>query len=471
MKRLNIRWKLTLWYAGVLATVLTVFSGVVYFVMRHQLLSRIDQGLNEELADVLSEVNRAKDSASLLEWLHRRFAHHEGFDFEITDASDQRVFANPRLAERSLSFAEESPPTTTPRYETLNVTSAGNWRIISTVAASPDGPLTVRIGRPLASFEHEMHELLLTFLLTGPLTLLVAVGGGYVLARRALQPVQIMTETANHITADRLHERVAVDNPHDELGTLATTLNGMIERLERSFTEMQRFTADAAHELRTPLAVMRSEAEVALRSARSPEEYSRVLGNLLEETNRLSTMADQLLFLCRQDAGLQPSIYETVPMADLLAEVVSNMQLVAQEVGVDLVLDENQQWRLTGDSRQLRRVFYNLLDNAIKYTGSGGKVSVTSRAGNGMRTVAIADTGTGIPPEHLPRIFDRFYRVDPSRSGDTNGAGLGLSICRSAVRSMGGEIQVESRLGIGTTVTVRFPEQPMFENAPTQGNE
>lgn len=245
----------------------------------------------------------------------------------------------------------------------------------------------------------------------------------------------------------------------------------MIERLERSFTEMQRFTADAAHQLRTPLAVMRNEAEVALRSARSPEEYSRVLENLLEETNRLATMADQLLFLCRQDAGLQPRVHETVPMADLLAEVVSNMQLVAQEQNVNLVLEENQQWRLVGDSRQLRRVFYNLLDNAIKYTGAGGKVTVISRAGNGMRTVAVADTGIGIPPEHLPRIFDRFYRVDPSRSSETNGAGLGLSICRSAIRNMGGEIEVESRLDLGTTVTVRFPGDPVFENAPVQGSE
>ncbi len=456
MRRLSIRWKLTLWYGGVLAAVLMLFSGIVYTVMRHQLLGRIDQGLDEELADVLSEVRRHNDSATLLEWLNRRFAHHEGFDFEIADLGGQRFFTNPRLVEKSLSFADVSTAGDKPRHETLQAGSAGHWRIISMQASGPDGPLTVRVGRSLASFEHESQELLFTFIVTGPLTLLIAVSGGYVLARRALGPVQAMTQTARQISADRLHERINVDNPHDEMGTLAETLNEMIERLERSFTEMRRFTADAAHELRTPLAVIRNEVEVALRSSRRAEEYCCVLENLLEETNRLSVMADQLLFLCRQDAGLQPSTGEAVAMSDLLADVVSNMQLLAQEKEVVLAFDEDQPCEFQGDSRQLRRVFYNLLDNAIKYTPSGGKVSVASRRGNGHLTVTIADTGIGIPLVHLPRIFDRFYRVDQARSGDANGAGLGLSICQSIVRSIGGQIQVDSKVGIGTKITIRL---------------
>ncbi|MEX0702976.1 MAG: heavy metal sensor histidine kinase [Planctomycetales bacterium] len=479
MKRPTIRWKLTLWYAGVLAVVLTLFSGVVYFTMRHQLLGRIDQGLDEELADVLSEVDRAGDSAGMLKWLHRRFAHHEGFDFEITDAHGRRVFVNPRLVERGLSFAPASTAGSTrsspagstsqdaeaPRLETRNVGSAG-WRIVTVEARGPDGPLTVRVARSLASFEHEMRELLLTFLLVAPLTLLAAVGGGYVLADRALRPVQEMSRTARRITADRLHERIAVDNPHDELGTLAVTLNEMIERLERSFTEMQRFTADAAHELRTPLAVIRNEAEVALRSARSPEEYCRVLENLLEETDRLSTMADQLLFLCRQDAGLQPKANGSVPMAELLADVVSNMQLVAQDKRVVLSLQEDEPCLLTGDGRQLRRLFYNLLDNAIKYTSAGGRVSVTSRREADSLIVVVADTGIGIPVEHLPRIFDRFYRIDPARSDELDGAGLGLSICCSIVRGMGGKISVESAVGRGTKFTVRLELPEASETQP-----
>src|SRR5207247_7584402 len=174
-------------------------------------------------------------------------------------------------------------------------------------------------------------------------------------ARRALQPVQSMAQTARQISAERLNQRLPVVNPDDELGSLAETLNHMIAGLGRSFTEMQRFTADAAHELRTPLAVIRNEAEVALRSPRTAAEYSHVLENLLEETNRLSHMADQLLFLCRQDAGLLPTGREAVAVDDLLREVVGNMQLVASEKGVTLSLEENSPCQLPGDRGQLRR--------------------------------------------------------------------------------------------------------------------
>lgn len=470
MKRLSIRWKLTLWYGGVLAVVLTLFSGVVYTVMRHQLLGRIDQGLDEELADVLSEVRRHNDSATLLEWLNRRFARHEGFDFEITDSGGERFFANPRLIERSLSFAGVSGAEPSPRLQTVQVDSEGRWRVIAVRADGPEGALTVKVGRSLAAFEHESRELLATFLLTGPLTLLIAVGGGYFLARRALAPVHAITQTARRISADRLSERISVENPDDELGTLAETLNGMIERLERSFTEMRRFTADAAHELRTPLAVIRNEVEVSLRSPRSSEEYCRVLENLLEETNRLSTMADQLLFLSRQDAGLQYRADEEIEMSGLLAEVVNNMQLLAQEKDVRLIFedarpDPQADHRLKGDGRRLRRVFYNLLDNAIKYTPAGGEIRVTTRRDDGHLTVTISDTGAGIPPEHLPRIFERFYRADPARSGEVNGAGLGLSICRSVIRGMSGDISVDSTPGLGTAVTVRFPVSSCVQTA------
>jgi two-component system, OmpR family, heavy metal sensor histidine kinase CusS len=456
MNRLHIRWKLTLWYGGVLAVVLTLFSGSVYFVMRHQLLQRIDQGLHEELSDVMSEVKRATSSSGLLEWLNRRFAQHEGFDFEITKPDGQRFFVNPRLVERELSFSQPLA-TTTAKIESLSVGSAGRWRVVSINVDGPEGPLTVKVGRSLAAFEQESQELLFTFLLTGPVMLLIVVGGGYVLARRSLQPVQTMTQTAKQITAERLNQRINVDNPNDELGELAQTLNQMIEGLERSFTEMQRFTADAAHELRTPLAVIRNEAEVALRSPRSTEDYCRVLENLLEETIRLSNMADQLLFLSRQDAGLQVLKQESLAMDQLLAEVSANMQMVAQEKGVRLTLESNAPCQLAGDRTQLRRVFFNLLDNAIKYANASGQIVVSSQTNNGELTITITDTGIGIPPEHLPRLFDRFYRVDPARSGDESGAGLGLSICQSIVRSMGGRIQIESTVGKGTTVTISLP--------------
>lgn len=445
MKRLNIRWKMTLWYGGVLSVVLTIFGTVVYSMMRIHLLQRIDQGLNEELADVLSEVKRATTSEGLKDWLDRRFAAHAGFDFQITRPNGERFFFNPRLADDAWPLPSRNAVSSVPSFQTLPIQSKGQWRIVHVHVDGPDGSLTVQVGRSLAAFEHESSELLMTFLLAGPLTLLAAISGGYFLACRMLQPVQVMTKAAKQISADRLNERIAVSNPNDELGELAQTLNQMIERLESSFTEMQRFTADAAHELRTPLAIIRNEVEVALRQTRSGEEYSGVLENLLEDTNRLSQMAEQLLFLARQDTGLQRKMDETVELVDLLSGVVANMTPVARERQVSLVLEDNQPARLLGDSRQLRRVFYNLIDNAIKYTGAGGNIRVKSHVDDGTVTVVIADTGIGIPQEHVSRVFDRFYRVDPARSEEVNGAGLGLSICKSVVRSMGGKYRSKAR--------------------------
>jgi heavy metal sensor kinase len=459
-KRLNLRWKLMLWYGGVLALVLTVFGTVTYLMMRYHLLQRIDQGLHEELSDVLSEVHRATTSDGLKEMLNRRFGGHEGFDFQVTRSTGERFFANPRLIDKALPLPNSVTVTDSPNYTTAPIES-GRWRIVSTQAQGPDGSLTIQVGRSLAAFEHESRELLLTFLLAGPLTLLAAISGGYFLARRALRPVQSMTQTARQISAERLDQRLPVANPDDELGPLAETLNHMIGRLERSFTEMQRFTADAAHELRTPLAVIRNEAEVALRVPRTGDDYCHVLENLLEETDRLSNLADQLLFLCRQDAGISPQVRSQMALDDLLRDVVGNMQVVAQDKHVTLSLAENPACPLMADPRQLRRVFYNLIDNAIKYTNESGRITVSNCVTDGQATIQVSDTGTGISPEHLPRIFDRFYRVDPSREGDGHGAGLGLAICQSIVRGYDGTIAVESTLGNGTTITVQLPREPL----------
>ena len=266
-----------------------------------------------------------------------------------------------------------------------------------------------------------------------------------------------MTDTARQISGEQLDRRVEVANRDDELGQLAATVNDMLERLERSFEEMRRFTADAAHELRTPLAVIRNESEVALRQPRSGEEYGRALENVLEETIRLSRMADELLFLCRQDAGLNPPASEPVELGRLLEDVVGNMRLVAQETGVTLTLEAGVGCTVFGDGRQFRRVFYNVIDNALKYTPVGGQVRVACRQDGDFVIVTIADTGVGIPEDHLPRIFDRFYRVDSARTGGEGGAGLGLSICRSILRVIGGTITVTSGEGRGSEFLVRLP--------------
>jgi heavy metal sensor kinase len=457
MKGLKIRWKLALWYGAVLACVLTVFGATVFVIMRHHLLERIDQGLNEELSDVLSEIRRAGSAASLKEWLDRRFAAHAGFDFQITQSTGERFFYNPRLADSAWPLPADS--TQDPSFQTIPIRQKGYWRIVNIRAEGPNGPLTVQVGRSLAAFAHESNELLMTFLLAVPLASVVAAVGSLFLAGRVLRPIQFITQTAKAISAEKLNQRIPVGNSHDELAELAQTMNEMIERLGQSFTEMQRFTADAAHELRTPLAILRNEAEVALRQPRSTAEYCNVLENLLEETNRLSSTADQLLFLSRHDTDTVENQREHVALDALLHEICSNMQVVAQEKRISLELVENPVCTLITDGRLLRRVFINLLDNAIKYTKAGGRIQVVSRLSPGTVSVQIADTGIGIPAKDLPHVFDRFYRVDTSRSEEGTGAGLGLSICKAIIRRLDGMIAIKSEPGSGTVVAVKLPTE------------
>jgi heavy metal sensor kinase len=453
MKRVSIRWRLTFWYGAVLAAVLIAFSAAVFWELREDLLQRVDDGLHEELADVLFEVKRATSADGLLEWLDRRFGHHEGFDFQITTPDGRRFFASQRLAHRTLPMVPAG--TTTETFATID--SDGRYRVIDMQAIGPQGPLWIQIARSLGSFDHELSELLFVFLLIGPATLLVTLGSGYFLAGRALGPVQAITRTANQITAERLDQRIDVVNPDDELGALSRTLNGMIERLQSSFHDMQRFTADAAHELRTPLAIIRNEAEVALRAARSTEEYGHTLENILEEIARLTQLADNLLFLCRQDAGLYAKATDSLAVHDLIEDVVGQMQLVAEEKNVTISLDENAPCDAIADAIQLRRVCYNLLDNAIKYSAAGGRVQVRSTVQNGSVQLTVADNGVGIATEHLVHVFERFYRADPARAQNGVGAGLGLPICQAIVKALGGTIELRSAAGEGTTVTVTLP--------------
>jgi two-component system heavy metal sensor histidine kinase CusS len=231
----------------------------------------------------------------------------------------------------------------------------------------------------------------------------------------------------------------------------------MIVRLERSFEDIRRFTADAAHELRTPLTVMRNVAEVALRSPREPEHYRRVLGDMLEEVERLTRLAEQLLFLCREDAGLIPLATATMRLDELVRAAVEHMSVVAEAKGLVLECSALTPCSIHGDADQLRRVLFNLLDNAIKFTPAGGTVRVTLERSNDVARVVVVDAGIGIAAEHIPHIFKRFYRVDPARGQETGGTGLGLAICHSIAAAHGGHLEIESVVGRGTRAMLSVP--------------
>jgi heavy metal sensor kinase len=234
----------------------------------------------------------------------------------------------------------------------------------------------------------------------------------------------------------------------------------MIARLERSFEEIRRFTADAAHELRTPLTILRTEAEVALRMPREPEQYRSILEDQLEELERLSRLAERLLFLSRGDAGLVPVARHPVDLCEVVDKVVEHMRVVATEKGVRLKTEGASACSVPGDEDQLRRLLFNLLDNAIKFTPAGGTVTIDISRDDAKAQVVVRDCGIGIPPEHLPHVFQRFYRVDPTREEAVSGTGLGLAIARSIAEAHGGSIAIESIVGKGTRVTLTLPIKP-----------
>jgi heavy metal sensor kinase len=448
-----------MWYGAVLAGALSVFGAAVYLVMWHALQARTGSGMYMESVEVEEEVARTGSRSLLSASLGRRFARHPGYDIQVSDPGGTPLFRSDRIKVDGLPGPSPSLDTANGAYEDFHRGRSGRFRLLSRTIAGPSGPLILQIAVPSEGDDQELSELVAALAVAGPMALTLALGGGYLLARKALAPVDRMAAEADQITATRLDRRLEVPNPDDELGRLAGTLNGMIARLERSFEEVRRFTADAAHELRTPLAVMRNAVEVALRSPRDPEHYRRVLGDVLEEVERLTRLAEQLLFLCREDAGLMPVATGVVRLEGLVRETAEYMRAVAESKGVTLECDGLTPSAIRGDADQLRRLLFNLLDNAIKFTPAGGSVVVRLAIADGLARVEVADTGIGIPPDHLPHVFERFYRVDPARAGEVEGVGLGLSICRSVAEAHGGHIRIESVVGRGTRVTLLMPSQ------------
>jgi heavy metal sensor kinase len=462
VRRLNlsIRWRLTAWYGTVLSAILAGFSVAVYLLMRHHLLALSDAALREEMAELSDEVGRAGSLSELPGWLGLRFARIDGYACQVSSLGGEPLFRSAGLGPAGLPSPAAPPEARSgPEAEEVTIDGLGPVRLASRVVPGPSGPLRVQVAATLAPNRQALRELVAVLVMVGPLALACTLGGGYWLARKALGPIDRMAATAAEITSSRLDRRLEEAGAQDELGGLARTFNAMIERLQRSFEEVRRFTADAAHELRTPLAAMRTEAEVALRSPRSPERDGRVLENLLEEMERLTRLVSQLLFLCREDAGLGAGDVRPVRLDHLVCEVGEHMQVAAQEKGVGLHLDLPGHCPVRGDADRLRQLVFNLLDNAIKYTPPGGTVAVRGESTDGQVRVTVADTGIGIPADHLPQVFDRFYRVDPSRGPEAEGSGLGLAICRSIAEAHGGRLGIDSDLGSGTRVTLVLPSR------------
>ena len=325
------------------------------------------------------------------------------------------------------------------------------------MALARDKNVTYLVGYPLGEIRDLLQSLYGIFLILAPIALTASIFGGLALANKSLAPVIDIDTRTRRITAENLDQTLPVTATDDEIGRLTLTINEMIRRLHDSFAQVRQFSADASHELRTPLTIVRGEIELALRTPKSPDQYRRVLESTLEEVLRLTSIIDNLLTLAKADQGLYQADFSEVDLRLLLEELFEDSEVLASQKHIAVSLAAGSSIRIVGDRLRLRQLFLNLIDNAIKYTPEGGRVALAIERQNGNAVFTVSDTGIGIPPEEIPKVFDRFYRVDKARSREMGGSGLGLSIAKWIAELHRGSIAVESELQHGSVFTVRLP--------------
>jgi two-component system OmpR family sensor kinase len=326
----------------------------------------------------------------------------------------------------------------------------------------------VQVGTSLKSTDDTLHTLMLGWLLIAPVVLLLGALGSFWLAARAFRPVGRLIRMARHVEAGDLQQRVPVPRPRDELHELAITFNQMIARLDEAFSRQRRFVADASHELRTPVSAIRSMTDVALLNEKSPAEYVGTLWDINAEAERLGRLISDLLVLARSDEEPTPLERRSLRLDLIAADVAAVSTLLATEKSIRLRVETSGPVVVLGDADRLLQAVLNLLQNALTYTpaGLGGSVTVRVWAEGDVALLAISDTGIGIEPEHLPYIFERFYRADTARIHSYGGSGLGLSIVSWVVGAHGGSVSVESRPGLGSTFTIHLPLAPEAVTSP-----
>ncbi len=460
-----LRFRLTLWYALVLAAVLAVFGVSLYGLVRYQLVRHHDAALTEAAAAVARVLSEQEDCEHLTD---SQRAELDGIGhlvlFHEVEGEGRVFYRSPDSAavEIPLDSRAATAPAGAGSFDTLSGkpellrmysvpyrSRAGRRGLIHVVHGLGDVPA------PLASLR-------LALLLMAPLAVLLSAAGGYWLAGRALAPVDDVTRLAREIGASSLGRRLPPPKAQDEIGRLVDTLNQMIARLESSFEAMKRFTADASHELRGPLATMRSAIDVALSRPREHSEYRDALASVGEDVDRLRDIAEELLVLARADAGRIAIERHPVRLDVVTTEVVESFEALAAERGVSLCARCVEAVTVAGDERWLRQLVFNLLDNAVKFSapakaGERPSVSIEVAEDDGAGLLRVADTGPGIPEQALLRIFERFYRADDARSYQGEGVGLGLSIAAWVVEAHGGRIWAANRPDGGSLFTVSLP--------------
>ncbi len=458
----SFRLQLTAWYLLLFTLVFVAFSLFLYGFVSRGLYRRLDDNLSSQaqtaaglFRDELSENHGDAPAAAreIIADLNLRDVLVVVFEGQKLLAASVAV-DNPAVFDlaRRASSGESELHATIPR-----VANARSLRLVAHPFAIDTRRYVLLAGESLHATKEELGLMRGMIYVALPLALVLAGAGGFLLAARSLAPLRRMAEQARTITDKNLHQRVDIGAAHEELRVLAESFNDLLSRLDQSFETMRRFVADASHELRTPLAVIRGEAEVALGHDRSPGEYQESLVIIQDEARRLTRLVDDLLNLARADAGHVNLRIEEFYFNDLLAECCRAFQTAAGVKRINLECSCPGDVAFRGDQELIRRLVWNLLDNAIRHTPEGGKIQVKLEATGSELQIQVADTGIGIPPEAVPHIFERFYRGDQARSRQNGGFGLGLSIVKWIAESHRGTVGFTSERGAGTRFTILLP--------------
>jgi heavy metal sensor kinase len=461
--RSNLRTRLTVLYASLLAAGLLLYAAGVSGLFLRNLREQLDSSLHRDVETVEGALSTDKDGVL---WISSREGEADageldrGYLLEVWSQEGKLLYRSDQLHDQALG---PNPKTSTgsgrqPAHS-LRLPSGMRLRAISRIHHLGTGSaVVVRLAVSEEPLWREFWEMVTILGIGLPLTVLVVALTGYLVAARALKPVDSMAQHAAKITADQLNERLNIENPNDELGQLGVAFNATLARLERSFDQLRRFTADASHELRTPLTAIQSVGEVSLQMHGDVRYYRDTIGSMLEETNRLAGLVDSLLTMARADAGRTQLQMVEVNLFDLAHETVKFLEVLAEERHQTIQIDGSHSVIVAGDRTILRQAIVNILHNAVKHSPENGDVRVLVRETDGDAILEVQDNGPGIPLEHRKRIFERFYRVDKSRTRAAGGAGLGLSIAEWAVAMHGGRIEVVCEPGPGSTFRIYLPK-------------
>ncbi len=468
----NVRSRLTLWYVLVLAALLGLYAGVASLFLFLSLREDFDQNLLQDLETVEGMLTKEPNGGVSLHSSHPDAAEPRiGHFIEVWSPQGSLLYRSAALQGQALGGppgAEESLHDPTPA--TARLPNGTRTRLASSVYHVEDQRVVLRVAYSEEGLWRELREFGEVLLLSFPIAVLLAGFGGYALARKALSPIDSMATQATKISAERLGDRLSIENPEDELGKLGAVFNQMLGRLQTAFDQLRRFTSDASHELRTPLTAIRSVGEVALQDQRSPAEYRDVIGSMLEEVDRLTRLAESLLALSRADTGHAQLQREDISLVHVAREASSVVEVLAEEKRQRIDIEGDADIVVSVDRLILRQAIVNLLDNAIKYSLTESRILVRVQSGADKQAfLDVVDQGPGIPNEHQPYVFDRFYRVDRARTREWGGAGLGLSITRWAVEAHGGDITLESEEGHGSTFRVSLPFVKYSSSSQSKG--